>query len=155
MNDYDYVDMFVEHEIRMVEEWAYKEPQKGMIAYYNKLLNHYHEGRFTGHEVIRAIVLRHERDSINQTEKASSDMTIWNRDTGLIKIFEGDGSNLSQEDEENGYVDYIMIDGNDDGGMLLLPQLYQERFHSDDEVINYCIKAGFIPDKDYIVVERS
>lgn len=160
MNDYDcadtydYVDMFVGHEIAMIREWAYKEPQKGMVAYYNKLLKHYHEGRFTGYEVIREIVLMHERNSINQTEKASSDMTIWNRDTGLITISEGDGSNLWEEDEKNGYIDYIMVDGDDDGGQLLLTEMYQEKFHSDDEVINYCIETGFIPNKDYIVVER-
>ena len=155
MNDYDYVDMFVEHEIEAIKSWSNQQPQKGMIAYYNKLLQSYHDGYITGYEVIRAIVLRHERNSINQTEKASSDMTIWNRDVGLIKILEGDGSNLSQEDEENGYVDYIMIDGNDDGGMVLLPQLYQEKFHSDDDVIQFCIEVGFIPKADYIVIERS
>ena len=155
MNGYDYVDMFVEHEIEAIKPWSNQQPQKGMIAYYNKLLQSYHSGYITGYGVIRAIVLRHERDSINQTEKVSSNMTIWNRDIGLIKIFEGDGSNLSQEDEENGYVDYIMIDGNDDGGMVLLPQLYQEKFHSDDDVIQFCIEVGFIPKADYIVVERS
>lgn len=157
MNDYDFVDAFVEHEIKMIEEWAYKEPQKGMIAYYNRLLKHYHEGRFTGYEVIRDIVLMHERNSINQTEKASSDMTIWNRDIGLINISEGDGSNLWEEDEKEGYVDYIMIDSDDnkvDGGQLMLTELYQEKFHSDDEVINYCIVTGFIPSADYIVVKR-
>ena len=59
-------------------------------------------------------------------------------------ITEGTGDNLTQEDIDNGYVDYIYYDYYDsldaiqfqdahDGGMILLKKLYQN--HSLEEII--------------------
>lgn len=89
---------------------------------------------------------------------------IWNEETKFIRIAEGTGDNLFQEDIEDGYVDYVMIDNyeydNDelvetyiiDGGQMMLTELYQEQFHNAKEVVDYTIKAGFIPDVDYIIL---
>ena len=67
----------------------------------------------------------------------SSNLLIWNEDVGFIRINEGNGSNLLPEDEELGYVDYIMVDfleydGYDftetDGAQVMLTKMYQEKF---------------------------
>lgn len=87
-----------------------------------------------------------------------SNILIWNERVGFIKINEGSGDNLHDEDEAEGYVDYIMIDfieydGYDftetDGAQVMLTQLYQEKFEDTDEVIQYLIDGGWIPGVDY------
>ena len=63
----------------------------------------------------------------------SSNILIWNKETGFIKINEGSGDNLHYEDELQGYVDYIMLDFIDydgydftetDGGQVMLTEMY-------------------------------
>lgn len=60
------------------------------------------------------------------------------------RIAEGTGDNLTQEDIDNGYVDYIYYDYYEslddvkedyiyDGGMILLEKLYKD--HSLDEIV--------------------
>ena len=99
----------------------------------------------------------------------SSDILIWNRETGFIRISEGSGDNLLPEDEEEGFVDYINIDGLEydgfegfnecydhvEGGMALLTELYQEKFNSPSMVINYLIEAEWIPDVKYTVLDAQ
>ena len=75
------------------------------------------------------------------------DILIWNKETDFIKISEGTGDNLLREDIEEGYVDYMMIDGYSfngdeleenyeiDGGQAMLTELYQEKFNTPEEVI--------------------
>ena len=91
---------------------------------------------------------------------------IWNEKTGFIRITEGSGCNLLPEDEEEGYVDYINVDGLEydgfesfeecydpvEGGMAMLTELYQEMFETQSEVIQYLIDAGWIPDVDYAIL---
>lgn len=58
----------------------------------------------------------------------------------FLNACEGDGSNLTLEDEENGYVDYVYIttytwDGSEmteeDGGMLMLTEPFSEKYKHD------------------------
>lgn len=88
----------------------------------------------------------------------SSNILIWNKGVGFIKINEGSGDNLFPEDEADGYVDYIMLDfieydGYDftetDGGQVLLTEMYQEKFESETEVVQYLIDTEWIPDVEY------
>lgn len=89
----------------------------------------------------------------------SGNILIWNEQVGFIKINEGNGSNLLDEDEEDGYVDYIMLDfieydGYDfietDGAQVMLMEMYQEEFEDETEVVEYLIDCGWIPDVDYV-----
>jgi hypothetical protein len=95
----------------------------------------------------------------------SSEILIWNEKTGFIRIYEGTGDNLLPEDEDEGYVDYINIDGLAydegefvecyepvEGGMAMLTELYQEKFESVDDVIQYLIEGEWMPDVKYIVL---
>lgn len=89
----------------------------------------------------------------------SSNILIWNEEVGFVKINEGNGSNLLDEDEAQGYVDYIMLDfieydGYDfeetNGAQVMLTELYQEKFEDVTEVVNYLIECEWIPDVEYV-----
>lgn len=62
----------------------------------------------------------------------------------IVRIAEGDGCNLSAEDEADGYVDYLYYDIFDpqnlqdveDGGMVLLKKPIKEEFICIDQVVN-------------------
>lgn len=43
-------------------------------------------------------------------KNAPSNILIWNKDTGFLRINEGTSDNLFPEDIAQGYVDYIMLD---------------------------------------------
>lgn len=84
---------------------------------------------------------------------------IWNERVGFVRINEGTGDNLLSEDEANGYVDYIMLDFMEydgmelietDGAQVMLTELYQEKFESETEVVQYLIDTDWIPDVDYV-----
>lgn len=92
----------------------------------------------------------------------ASEILIWNNETGFIRISEGDGCNLLPEDEDEGYVDYINIDGLAyelgelvesyepvEGGMAMLKELYQEKFKYVGEVVRYLIDTKWIPNVEY------
>lgn len=91
-----------------------------------------------------------------------SNILIWHENIGFIRINEGNGSNLDYEDEANGYVDYIMIDGMEYDGydltesdvienaQVMLTEMYQDKFESPEEVVKYLIDAGWIPDECYV-----
>lgn len=95
----------------------------------------------------------------------ASEILIWNKEVGFVRIYEGDGCNLLPEDEDEGYVDYINIDGLAyeigelvesyelvEGGMAMLTELYQDMFNTPEDVINYLIESEWIPDADYIIL---
>lgn len=88
-----------------------------------------------------------------------SNILIWNEKVGFIRINEGTGDNLSQEDEAQGYVDYIMLsfmeyDGNDlvesDGFQVMLSEMYQSKFESEKDVVKYLIDTNWISDVSYV-----
>lgn len=98
----------------------------------------------------------------------ASEILIWNKEVGFIRIYEGSGCNLLPEDEDEGYVDYINIDGLAyefgelvenyepvEGGMAMLTELYQEKFESVTEVVQYLIDTEWIPDAEYVILHAE
>ena len=88
-----------------------------------------------------------------------SNILIWNEKAGFIRINEGTGDNLLQEDEAQGYVDYIILsfmeyDGDNlvesDGAQVMLYEMYQSKFKSEKDVVKYLIETNWIPNDDYI-----
>ena len=61
----------------------------------------------------------------------------------IIRIGEGSGDNLTNDDINQGYVDYIYYDTYNvqqdlpevDGGMIMLTELFQEKFKSTKDAI--------------------
>lgn len=83
-------------------------------------------------------------------------LVIYYKDKGeLISISEGDGSNLSSEDEANGFVDYLYYDVYDiqnlgesiDGGMILLKKPIKDEFMCANDVIARVLNMHYGIDK--------
>lgn len=82
----------------------------------------------------------------------------------IIRISEGTGDNLLDEDIEAGYVDYIYYEQHSvaidfpevDGGQIMLTQLFQEQFKSTKECIPNVLDMAYgnkeIP---YILLEQT
>lgn len=80
----------------------------------------------------------------------------------IIKISEGSGDNLTDDDLDDGYVDYIYYDTyvmdhdirESDGGMVMLNQPFQQLFASTKDAIPYVLDMAYGNDSlDYIVLE--
>ena len=91
----------------------------------------------------------------------ASNILIWDKKVGFVRINEGNGSNLLDKDEEKGYVDYIMLDFleyngyeliENDGSQVMLYEMYQDKFNSVEEVIQHMIDCNWIPNTKYIVL---
>ena len=69
----------------------------------------------------------------------------------IIKISEGSGDNLTDEDMDEGYVDYIYYEQYSresgfpelDGGMIMLTELFQETYESTNECIPAVLDMAF------------
>lgn len=69
----------------------------------------------------------------------------------IIRISEGSGDNLTDADIDQGYVDYIYYDSHSreldlpevDGGMIMLTELFQEKFKSTEEAIPSVLDMAF------------
>ena len=94
-------------------------------------------------------------------KNAPSNILIWNKDTGFLRINEGTCDNLFPEDIAQGCVDYIMLDHMEfdgmeliesDGIQILLTELYQSKFHSTKDVIQYLIDKEWIANCNYIIL---
>lgn len=79
----------------------------------------------------------------------------------IIKISEGTGDNLTDEDMDAGYVDYIYYEQYSreqgfpevDGGMIMLTELFQEKYNSTAECISAVLDMAFGDvTMDYIVL---
>ncbi len=61
----------------------------------------------------------------------------------IVRIAEGNGTNLLDEDEAEGYVDYIYYDQYElssgmpecDGGQVMLTELFRDKFSSTEDAI--------------------
>lgn len=82
----------------------------------------------------------------------------------IIGIKEGSGDNLSKEDRENGYVDYIYYSqyelGEDieevDGGDILQKEYLRDKYKSLEEVIPEVLEFVYdISDYEYIVIKPT
>lgn len=80
----------------------------------------------------------------------------------ILRISEGSGDNLLDEDIEAGYVDYIYYDQHElenslpeiDGGMVLLTELFREKFTcTEDAIPNVLDMAYGQTDIPYIVLK--
>lgn len=69
----------------------------------------------------------------------------------IVHISEGDGSNITEEDIEEGYVDYIyydqyhMLSGfeNIDGGLILLTEPFREKYSCVEECIPAVLEMAY------------
>ena len=80
----------------------------------------------------------------------------------IVKISEGSGDNLLDEDIEAGYVDYIYYEQyvmdpemrETDGGMVMLTELFQEKFNCTADAIPNVLDMAYGCDTlAYIVLE--
>lgn len=81
----------------------------------------------------------------------------------IIKICEGTGDNLSREDVEEGYVDYIYYetyaveDGfpEDGGGQVMLKELFQEKYSKTEDCIDDVLDMEYgNRNLDYVVLKE-
>ena len=82
----------------------------------------------------------------------------------FVRIAEGDGSNLSSEDEEEGYVDYVMIYEYEyeqgelvetDGGQMMLYNSFGEVFGDNKaKLIKHGCDFIELPCEPHIVIEE-
>lgn len=81
----------------------------------------------------------------------------------LVRISEGSGGNLWDEDIESGYVDYIYYEqyelGPDvrevDGGQIMLTKLFREQFTCTKDCIPNVLDMAYCDESlDYIVLEK-
>lgn len=80
----------------------------------------------------------------------------------IIKISEGSGDNLLDEDIEAGYVDYIYYEQyvmdphmrETDGGMVMLSELFQEKFKCTEDAIPNVLDMAYGQESlEYIVLK--
>lgn len=80
----------------------------------------------------------------------------------ILKISEGSGDNLSEEDMDEGYVDYIYYEQYSrepgfpevDGGMIMLTELFQDKYDSTEECIPAVLDMAFGDDNmEYILLD--
>ena len=82
----------------------------------------------------------------------------------IIRIAEGSGDSLFDEDIDSGYVDYIYYEQyaleacitDIDGGQVMLTQMFQKKFKSTRECIPYVLDMAYGDDSlSYIVLEEN
>ena len=80
----------------------------------------------------------------------------------IIRIDEGSGDNLTDDDIDQGYVDYIYYEVYNvqqdfpeiDGGMIMLKELFQEKFKSTKEAIPAVLDIAYGDESiEYIVLD--
>lgn len=80
----------------------------------------------------------------------------------FVYVTEGSGDNLSSEDIDNGFVDYLYIETyiyedrelkEYDGGQLLLSKYFVDKYETEDGYIKDAIRFMFDADLEYIKVE--
>lgn len=80
----------------------------------------------------------------------------------IVKVAEGTGDNLTEDDIESGYIDYIYydtytMDGDIqeyDGGMIMLTELFQDKYDSTEDAIPAVLDMAFGDEAlEYIVLK--
>ena len=80
----------------------------------------------------------------------------------IVKISEGSGDNLLQEDMDEGYVDYIYYEQYSrepgfpevDGGMIMLTELFQDKYKNTKECIPAVLDMAFGDETmEYVVLD--
>ena len=79
----------------------------------------------------------------------------------IIRISEGSGDNLTDDDLDQGYVDYIYYETHSleqdlpevDGGMIMLKQLFKQKYNSAKESIPAVLNMAYEDENiDYILL---
>lgn len=79
----------------------------------------------------------------------------------IVKISEGSGDNLNDEDMEAGYVDYIYYEQyvmdpymrESDGGMIMLTELFRDRYEKTEDCVSEVLDMAYgDPTLEYIVL---
>ena len=79
----------------------------------------------------------------------------------IIRISEGSGDNLTDDDLEQGYVDYIYYETHSleqdlpevDGGMIMLKQLFKQKYNSTKESIPAVLDMAYEDESiDYLLL---
>lgn len=82
----------------------------------------------------------------------------------ILRVSEGNGSNLLPEDEAQGYVDYIYYDQyeldsemtNCDGGQVLLTEMFRNKFKNTLEAVPAVLDMAYgNKDLEYIALEEE
>jgi hypothetical protein len=82
----------------------------------------------------------------------------------IVRISEGTGDNLLDEDIEAGYVDYIYYEQYSvetdfpevDGGMVMLKELFRKQFNSTKDCIPNVLDMAYGNDEiDYILLDKN
>ena len=82
----------------------------------------------------------------------------------ILRIAEGDGMNLLDEDKTEGYVDYIYYDQHElssgmpecDGGQVMLTELFREKFSSTEDAIPAVFDMAYgNKDLKYVILEEG
>lgn len=82
----------------------------------------------------------------------------------ILRIAEGDGMNLLDEDKTEGYVDYIYYDQHElssgmpecDGGQVMLTELFREKFSSTEDAIPAVLDMAYgNKDLKYVILEEG
>lgn len=79
----------------------------------------------------------------------------------IVRIAEGSGDNLTNDDIEQGYVDYIYYETHSleqdlpevDGGMIMLKQLFRQKYNSTKESIPAVLDMAYEDESiDYLLL---
>lgn len=79
----------------------------------------------------------------------------------IIRITEGSGDNLTDDDLDQGYIDYIYYETHSlkqdlpevDGGMILLNQLFRQKYNSTKESITAVLDMAYEDENiDYVLL---
>lgn len=79
----------------------------------------------------------------------------------IVRISEGSGDNLNEEDMAAGYVDYVYYEQfvmdplmrETDGGMIMLTELFQEHYNSTADAITDVLEMAYNDSKlGYIIL---
>nr|UVY26726.1 MAG: hypothetical protein [Bacteriophage sp.] len=82
----------------------------------------------------------------------------------ILRVSEGNGTNLLEEDEVQGYVDYIYYDQyeldaemtNCDGGQVMLTELFREKFKNTMEAIPAALDMAYGNEKlGYVILGKE
>lgn len=82
----------------------------------------------------------------------------------ILRIAEGDGMNLLDEDKTEGYVDYIYYDQHElssgmpecNGGQVMLTELFREKFSGTEEAIPAVLDMAYgNKDLKYVILEEG
>lgn len=116
---------------------------------------------FNGNEYVvmddDAIVIRYVFDYVENPSLAGTFRKFWvvDEEHGLYAQILQSTDNISEEDEDNGYIDAIDLEyysskENDaDGGLWLLRKDYDELFKSKEEVLKYLTENAMLPCGEY------